>query len=928
MPVGVGGGGGGGGSGERKAPTQPLPPKEAAAFRKVVKSYEQKQFRNGLRMANQILKAAAEHGETLSMKGLILNSMGRREEARDCVKRGLKADIHSHVCWHVYGLFHRSEKKYEEAIKAYRNALARDKDNMQILRDLSLLQIQMRDLEGYKDTRYSLLALRPTQRASWIGYAMAYHLLGQYDTALRILAEFIRSQTEAKKANSFQPPAMDFEHSELLLYQNMVLREAGKISEALAHLSEHEFAIVDKTQVLELRGQLYQKDGRALLAAQFYRELLQRNPDNSDYFLALESCMEYGREEAAEARIKFYRDLQGSFPRATVPKLRPLFFLTGQAFAAQLDDFVRAGLRKGQPSLFQLLRALYQSEEKASIIGSVVGKFRAELEGGGGEEEEEAPTTLLWTLYFLAQHHDRLGEWEKALALVDKALNHTPTLIELLTLKAKILKHAGALSAAAAYAEEAQALDTADRFINCKAAKYLLRVGRVEEAEVMAGKFTREGMDPLANLAEMQCMWFETEEAAAFYRLGMLGHALRRCHDIQRHFADMEEDQFDFHTYCVRKMTLCAYVRLLRLEDSLRAHPFYLKAAALATRIYLRLHDAPSEAGKAVGLGGGGGKEGAALSSEERKRERKEKKARAKAEAERAAAKPSHPPQKPQKKNNPDEDSGATQAKPLEPSALLATEKPLDEAVSFLTPLLDLNTPHIDAYILGFHVYWRKEKILRMTQCLRRAHDIEPLHPKLHVCKLQMLIFVEGKSWEGALGQVVQEQLDAIFASQRCPIAFHQSFVAETKDSFPHLLAAVEGGQTLRDYGPAKGKLNGRTAELLKALLSSVNSHGPGQSHLSGLTLPNLLRANKLLKAGRLGPQDPLVLERFQNGAAKLFPLAEAFRSPDDPQPDHPSLQLLPDLLNALKLNSQPPNTTATTAAAATTATANGQANL
>lgn len=44
----------------------------------------------------------------------------------------------------------RSDKKYDEAIKCYRNALKLDKDNLQILRDLSLLQIQMRDLEGYR----------------------------------------------------------------------------------------------------------------------------------------------------------------------------------------------------------------------------------------------------------------------------------------------------------------------------------------------------------------------------------------------------------------------------------------------------------------------------------------------------------------------------------------------------------------------------------------------------------------------------------------------------------------------------------------------------------------------------------------------------------------------------------------------------------
>ena len=88
--------------------------------------------------------------ETQAMKGLTLNCLGRKEEAYDYVRRGLRNDLRSHVCWHVYGLLQRSDKKYDEAIKCYRNALKWDKDNIQILRDLSLLQIQMRDLEGYK----------------------------------------------------------------------------------------------------------------------------------------------------------------------------------------------------------------------------------------------------------------------------------------------------------------------------------------------------------------------------------------------------------------------------------------------------------------------------------------------------------------------------------------------------------------------------------------------------------------------------------------------------------------------------------------------------------------------------------------------------------------------------------------------------------
>ena len=39
--------------------------------------------------------------ETLAMKGLILNCMGRKEEAYDHVRRGLKNDIKSHVCIHT-----------------------------------------------------------------------------------------------------------------------------------------------------------------------------------------------------------------------------------------------------------------------------------------------------------------------------------------------------------------------------------------------------------------------------------------------------------------------------------------------------------------------------------------------------------------------------------------------------------------------------------------------------------------------------------------------------------------------------------------------------------------------------------------------------------------------------------------------------------
>lgn len=64
---------------------------------------QSKQYKKGLKAADTILKKFPEHGETQAMKGLLLNCQDKKEEAYELVKRGVKNDIRSHVCWHVYG---------------------------------------------------------------------------------------------------------------------------------------------------------------------------------------------------------------------------------------------------------------------------------------------------------------------------------------------------------------------------------------------------------------------------------------------------------------------------------------------------------------------------------------------------------------------------------------------------------------------------------------------------------------------------------------------------------------------------------------------------------------------------------------------------------------------------------------------------------
>lgn len=110
-----------------------------------------KQYKKGLKACEQILKKHPEHGETISMKGLILNQLGptRKAEAFELCKKGLRYDLTSHICWHVLGMIYRGDRNYEEALKCYQHAIKFDRDNLNILRDMAVLQMQCRQYEGY-----------------------------------------------------------------------------------------------------------------------------------------------------------------------------------------------------------------------------------------------------------------------------------------------------------------------------------------------------------------------------------------------------------------------------------------------------------------------------------------------------------------------------------------------------------------------------------------------------------------------------------------------------------------------------------------------------------------------------------------------------------------------------------------------------------
>lgn len=852
-----------------------LPTKESNLFKLIVKSYETKQYKKGLKAADSILKKFPTHGETMAMKGLILNCMDRKTEAHELVKQGLKNDLKSHVCWHVYGLLYRSDREYKEAIKCYRNALRIDPENIEILRDLSLLQAQMRDLSGFVETRQKLLTLKPNQRMNWIGFTVAHHLNSNPKQAAEVLEAYEKTLEE-----DYPPENERYEHSEMLLYKISLLDECEDPERALDEVNKKAAKIVDKLALKEQCASLLLKLGRSEEAEATYQSLLAANPDNYRYYEGLQNCLglsvESGKHspENVNKLCSLYKSLYENYPWSSAAKRIPLDFLEDEDFRNAVDSYARPLLSKGVPSLFSDLRPLYDHPGKADILENLMIEIESSLEKSGSfpqSSQKESPSTLLWVLFFLAQHYDLRGKHDIALAKIDDAIAHTPTVIDLYLVKGRILKHAGDLTAAASLADEARSMDLADRYINSECVKRMLQADQVETAEKTAVLFTKDG-DQHNNLYDMQCMWYELASGESYFRQGSLGRALKKFLAVEKHYADMKEDQFDFHSYCLRKMTLRAYVQMLKFQDRLHSFPFFKKAAVGAIRCYLKLYDSPPKAAVEEEA------EFMSLPSSERKKIRaKQRKleARAKKEAEEKAKEGEAANVAATKSGK----RGSQHAKvvDLDPDGekLLQVEDPLAEATKYLGLLQAHSGQCLETHLLAFEVNMRKAKTLLTLQAVKRQFRVDPNDQEVHRCLIHFFNMVDSlPPPETPAEKLVHGVIEIERPSLGVPhgkslLEVNESFLDCHRDSLMHRAAAAE---MLFLLSPEK------KTEAIAIIENSADNITPRGGVLGGTRewkLKNCIAVHKLLETTF---HDPVAASRWRLRCADMFPFSTYFK--------------------------------------------------
>jgi N-alpha-acetyltransferase 15/16, NatA auxiliary subunit len=740
--------------------------KEADLFKSVINFYETKQHKKGLKAADAILKKYPNHGETQAMKGLITNALGNKEEALELVKLGVRNDMRSHITWHVYGLYHRSNHNYKEGLKCYLNALRMDKENQQILRDLSHMQIQVRDLAGFVESRRQLLVLRPKVKANWICFAVAQFKAGNYSEANGIVNNYL-TNTDTKEDSEFVVP---YEQGELLLFQNRCLEADKKYDEALKHLNKNERAIPDKLSVRVKRAELMCLLGDHHSARRMWFLLVEEQPMNYRFhcgyqialleldfdttveMLALERhnlpCTALSLSPLQTERlVQIYTEkLTPSQPGALVL----LGLYEGDLLREKLTEFLQKGITRGFPALYNDVcslimipdvvggnpsRKVYATDASdlkshpiMTLVLQIVDGFIANLTSNGtfestpgAESVTAVPTCLMWALFLRCHLFGMLGRLPEALADIEAAIAHTPTSLDCLYKRARILKLCGDIQGAAVAMDYCRSLDLQDRYVNNKATKYFLRADKIPEAKETIALFTKHDGDPEQSLHYIQCIWYAQETGESYMRLDNGKQALKKFYAVESFFNDFMVDLFDFHSFSIRKSTLRAYLDAMENLDGILAHPSYQASARCAVKVLLNRIDNPTASVEEVTV------DFSKMSASEKKKEKaKQRKLKNKLEAEKAA--------KEQEAVSKEKESGGKShfGTDEDPNGDKLWEKdPMEEAVRWARRMIEHTSQSPDSYDLVCDVMMRSADHLVAMQCLQSGLLIEPSHAGL-----------------------------------------------------------------------------------------------------------------------------------------------------------------------------------------------------
>lgn len=298
---------------------------------------------------------------------------------------------------------------------------------------------------------------------------------------------------------------------------------------------------------------------------------------------------------------KFFEEKKSQFPASDTILRLELAFLKGKEFLVKFRAYVLGRLGSRITGLKSLIGYLIKMDaRKKDLIHMELTSIVKELEGL--YEKGELSKNELATLYYIySQHLDCMGLPLEGLDYIEKSLKLDDSRPDGFNIKRKLLKHLYRFEEAQDAIDHARLMEKNDKYLNTRTICACLENGQFEKAKELLKVFMtyisdiskskrRESTNSSSEteIKNLQIIWYE--KRAARYRelldlssdgyLMAFDHYLRLMESMEI----MKTDQYDYHLYCLRKMTLYRYLDFINMHDKLFCNTDYRKISVMFWR--------------------------------------------------------------------------------------------------------------------------------------------------------------------------------------------------------------------------------------------------------------------------------------------------------------------------------------------------------
>ena len=563
-------------------------------FQMALKEFDAKRYEKVEKLCDRMISKNPKDDQALALKGLNYYFLQKPELGEKILKQALKANFKSPVAWHFYAIFHKEKGNYSQAMKSYNKALNFAPTNFNIIRDLSYMQLYLRQLDSFVQTCKLGVENKPGMLINWVTLAFSYSLVKDYKSALAALNSVEKLGKETLKKNDIH---------ELKLFNAMIQSKDKKYEEAMNYLIHFKSELIDKPMVYDMIVQNAIKAKKYNIGLDYCTKALNLNPDNINlilyYFIMKINQNDFQPKTYndllnIQENYKYLKDmtevlseLKINYPKSKIIKNLELSFSQNEEFEKKFENYFINQLEITIPSIFINIQFIYKLQpHKIKIIQKILDKYNANIKSSSKINDNlDLPIHVAWVYFYEAQHYLFLSELEEAINYINVAIDITPSVIEFYMVAAKIFKHSYMIDNYILAYDKARMLDVGDRYLNAKTAKIYLRSGDIEKNSELMKEFVS---DPLTeeNIKFTETLWYLNECGGAF----LIKKNIIRSHycfkNVINVFLAIIKDQVDFYNFCLRRNMLKDLYHTIVFLNGIAKNKYVIQALIKIDIIY------------------------------------------------------------------------------------------------------------------------------------------------------------------------------------------------------------------------------------------------------------------------------------------------------------------------------------------------------